>query len=68
MVRPGGDGGGSADVPDLVDLRTDAGTDLRAGECGGRADYRLPLRHGAGHPHLDNGRHWPRRRARRAVP
>ena len=34
---------------------------LRAGQRGGGADHRLPLRAGAGHADVDHGRHRPRR-------
>ncbi len=38
--------------------RAEAG--LRAGQRGGRADHRLPVRAGAGHADVDHGRHRPR--------
>ena len=42
--------------------------DLRAGECRGGADHRLPLRHGTCDTDLDHGRHGPRGGTRGALP
>ncbi len=49
-------------------VRAGAQLGLRLGQCGGRADHRLPLCPGLGHTDVDHGRHRPRRDERCAVP
>jgi hypothetical protein len=58
-------------APDLrrvVRLRPCARAHLRAGQRGGGADHRLPLRDGPRHAHLHHGRDRPRRRDGGPVP
>ena len=57
VLRPLGDGGGGAHVPCVVFPRPGAARDVRAGQHDLRAHHRVPVRHGAGHAHLDHGRH-----------
>ena len=52
----------------LVRLRSVAGLQPGAGQRHRRADRRLPLRPGPGHPDFDHGRHRQRRRERSPVP
>ena len=60
---------GGADLRRLADLRPRPGADLRAGQCRGGADHRLPLRHGPGDAHVSiMVGHRARCRTGRAVP
>ena len=68
LVRAGRDGRGPAHLPALAVPRPRASPVARAGQCRGRADHRLPLRHGPGHADLHHGGHRPRRGNGRAVP
>ncbi len=58
----------AADVRGLDALRPGAEDDVRADERGGRADHRVPVRHGPGHPDGDHGRHRQGRRERHSDP
>ena len=60
MVCPGSDGDRGLDLCGLALARACACFELCADPNGRRAYYRLPLRHGARHAHIDYGWDWTR--------